>query len=254
MLLAIDIGNTNIAVGVFESDNLLTEVRLKTDQARTVDEYCATLFSVFERKLGSNIKFSGCIVSSVVPPLTDTICRVVKEGFGVESLVVGVGIKTGVSVKVDEPRAVGADRIVNSVAAKKLFGTPALVVDFGTATTFDYVSADGSYEGGIIAPGLNLSVNALVQNTSRLPKIELQWPEHVVGKNTVAAMQSGVMIGYLSLVEGLIDRIIGEKGEIKYIVTTGGLGRVLSAHSEKLKNYDPYLTLKGLRFIYELNR
>lgn len=253
MLLTVDIGNTNIVFGVFKGEDLLGEFRIKTELARTIDEYVAFLLPVFERKLGKNPSFKGAIISSVVPPITDTLSQVVKEAFSLDCLVVGPGIKTGVQVKVDDPKAVGADRIVNSIAVKKLYGSPALVVDFGTATTFDYVSADGSYEGGIIAPGVALSVEALVRNTSRLPKVELQWPASVIGKNTIAAMQSGSMIGYVCMVEGLIERIRKEKGELKHIVTTGGLGRVLADHSKVISNYDPHLTLKGLKIIFEAN-
>jgi len=257
MLLAIDIGNTNIVLGVFErleSEEICFELRLTSSQERTEDEYLALISSSLERRFGSGAKFTAAIITSVVPPLTDIIWSVVKAGFGLESLIVEPGTKTGVSVKVDEPKAVGSDRIVNAVAVKTLYGSPALVVDFGTATTFDYVGADGSYEGGVIAPGLVLSLNALVQNTARLPRIELQWPERVIGKSTVKAMQSGTLLAYVCMVEGLIDRIIKEQGTLKHIVTTGGLGGALSQHSEMLKVYDPHLTLKGLKLIYQFNQ
>jgi len=254
MLLTIDIGNTNIVLGVFRGEDLVAEFRLKTDLLRTVDEYCALMLPLVERKLGKDVKWSGAVVSSVVPPLTDGIVQAVKQAFSLDCLVVGPGTKTGIAIRVDDPRAVGADRIVNSVAVKVLHGTPALVVDFGTATTIDYVSAEGNYEGGVIAPGLLLSLEALVRNTARLPRIELQWPASVIGKGTVSAMQSGTMVGYVCMVEGLIERIQRETGKIEHLVATGGLGGMLVQHSAVVREYDPYLTLKGLRIIYGMNR
>lgn len=253
MLLAFDIGNTNIVVGGFDGEKLLFELRLKTDQGRTIDEYAVMLLSLIERRLGSNPKFDGCIVSSVVPPLTPDICRMAKVHFGLEAMIVGPGIKTGLSIKTADPGAVGADRIVNAVAAKELYGLPAIAVDFGTATSFDYVSAGGAYEGGVIAPGAVVAMESLVRNTAKLPRIELVWPKSVIGKGTVAAMQAGTVVGYVCMVDGLIQRMIQEVGPVEHVVATGGLGKLFAAHSSCIKSYDPHLTLTGLRIIAGMN-
>ncbi|MBN8550709.1 MAG: type III pantothenate kinase [Deltaproteobacteria bacterium] len=253
MLLTFDIGNTNIVVGGFEKKNLAFEFRLKTDPGRTIDEYAGILFSLLDRQAEEHKHPSACVISSVVPPITPDVVRLVKERFNIDALVVGPGVKTGLSIKTTDPAAVGSDRVVNAVAVKALFGSPALVVDFGTATSFDLVSKEGNYEGGIIAPGPATALEALVRNTAKLPRIELSWPKNVVGKNTVAAMQAGVVVGYACLVDGLIDKIIDEVGPIPHVVATGGLGRLFSEHSKSIKNYDPHLTLTGLRIIAELN-
>ena len=253
MLLCFDIGNTNIVIGCFKGDALAFEFRLKTEAGRTIDEYSVLLSTLITSKLGGSPKFSGAVICSVVPPITQDIVTLVKDAFGVEPLVIGPGIKTGVRIKATEPTAVGADRIVNAVAVRELHGAPAIVVDFGTATTFDLVGKDGDYEGGIIAPGIGISMEALVRNTAKLPRIELAWPNSVVGKNTVSAMQSGAVVGYMCLVDGLIDRIVAEVGPIQHFVATGGLGRLFTEHSKRLTTFDPHLTLKGMRIIAGLN-
>lgn len=254
MLLAFDIGNTNIVVGCFKDEKLLFEFRLKTEAGRTIDEYEAILFSLFDRKLGAGYSISRCIISSVVPPVTPDVVALVQRVLKIEPLVIGPGIKTGISVKTTEPSAVGADRIVNSVAGRDLFGTPLLVVDFGTATSFDYVNSNGEYEGGVIAPGLNVALDSLVRHTAKLPRIELSWPKTVIGRNTVGAMQSGAVIGYVAMVDGLIERIQAEVGPIPHLVATGGLGSLVTKHSARLKKYEPHLTLHGMRIIADLNR
>lgn len=253
MLLTFDIGNTNIVVGGFRREELVFEFRLKTDPGRTIDEYAALLYSLLDRQAAEHKQPRGCVISSVVPPITPDIVRLVKERFGIEPLVVGPGVKTGLSIKTTDPAAVGSDRVVNAVAAKELFGTPALVVDFGTATSFDLVSKEGNYEGGIIAPGPNTALEALVRNTAKLPRIEMLWPKSVIGKNTVSAMQAGVVVGYACLVDGLIDRIVDEVGPIEHIIATGGLGRLFSEHSKRIRSFEPHLTLTGLRVIARLN-
>ena len=253
MLLAFDIGNTNIVVGCFEGQKLLFEFRLKTEAGRTIDEYEAILFSLFDRKLAKGYTISRCIISSVVPPVTPDIVSLVRAVLKIEPLVVGPGIKTGISIKSTDPAAVGADRIVNSVAGRELFGSPVLIVDFGTATSFDYVNAQGDYEGGIIAPGLNVALDSLVRNTAKLPRIELSWPKTVIGKNTVGAMQSGAVIGYVAMVDGLIDRVLEEVGPINHLVATGGLGSLITKHSARVTEYEPHLTLHGMRIIASLN-
>ena len=254
MLLVIDIGNTNIVIGGFRGEDLLFEFRLKTDPGRTIDEYSALLFSLIDRKLGPGTHFSECVISSVVPPLTNDLVSLVEESFGLKPLVVGPGIKTGLSIKIANPSTLGADRVVNAVAAKVLFGTPALVIDFGTGTTFDYIGKDGSYEGGVICPGPYIALDALVKNTAKLPRIEFVWPKSFVGRDTISAMQAGAVGGYGCMVDGLVDRIVQELGPIEHVVATGGLGRVFAAHSTRIKRYDPHLTLKGMRILAELNR
>ncbi|MBX7137017.1 MAG: type III pantothenate kinase [Oligoflexia bacterium] len=253
MLLVIDIGNTNIVVGCFEGSQLLHQFRLKTDTGRTVDEYEASLFTLLDRHLPPGWKFSKCIISSVVPPLTPDIERLVEERLKIKTLVVGPGIKTGISIRTADPTQVGSDRVINSLAARELFGAPSLVVDFGTATSFDYVNKAGEYEGGIIAPGLMIALDSLVKNTAKLPRIELAWPKTIVGKSTVAAMQSGALVGYVCMVDGLIDRIIAEVGKFENIIATGGLGAVVTSHSARISKYDPHLTLKGLQLVAALN-
>jgi type III pantothenate kinase len=254
MLLAFDIGNTNIVVGCFEGQKLLFEFRLKTEAGRTIDEYEAILFSLFDRKLGQGYTISRCIISSVVPPVTPDIVSLVTRVLKIEPIIVGPGIKTGLAIKTTEPGAVGADRIVNSVAGRELFGAPVLIVDFGTATSFDFVNAQGEYEGGIIAPGLNVALDSLVRNTAKLPRIELSWPKTVIGKNTVGAMQSGAVIGYVAMVDGLIDRVQAEVGKIPHLVATGGLGSLITKHSARVTKYEPHLTLHGMRIIASLNQ
>lgn len=253
MLLVFDIGNTNIVVGVFSDDRLLFEVRLNTHPGRTLDEYDGTLTTVLERKLGARPVFSQAIISSVVPPITPDIIAYITSQYGLEPLVVGPGLKTGLQLKVHEPQSVGADRVVNAVAAKVLFGAPALVIDFGTATTFDLVSAEGAYEGGVIIPGIKVALDSLVSRTAKLPRIELAWPSSVIGKTTVSAMQAGTVVGYGCLIEGLIERFIAEAGPIPHILATGGLGGLFAEHIPKIKRYEPSLTLQGLRLLAELN-
>lgn len=253
LLLAFDIGNTNIVVGCFKKGEIIAVFRLKSDPEKTVDEYAASLLSLFESQLGRDYKFTRAIISSVVPPLTPLIVGLVRDRIGLEPLVIGPGVKTGLDIKLPEPKSVGSDRIVNALAARELFGTPALVVDFGTATSFDYVGLDGAYYGGIIAPGVYTSVNALVSKTAKLPRIELKWPESVVGNGTETAMQSGTVIGFTCLVDGLIEKVIEEKGELSHIIATGGLGKIFAEHSKKITTYEPNLILKGLYLIASLN-
>jgi type III pantothenate kinase len=258
MLLTVDIGNTNIVIGGFKDDELVFEYRLVSDLKRTVDEYkvqLVSLMSGFANSQSNDFKklITNAVICSVVPPLTPNITEVIKSTFDITPLEVGAGIKTGLAIKVSDPTQVGADRIVNSVAVKKIYGNHSLVVDFGTATTFDYVNNDGAYEGGVIAPGLNTSIEALVRNTAKLPRIDLVWPEKIVGKNTVHAMQSGALVGYVCLVDGIIDNIQKEVGQLNHIIATGGLGSLIVPHSKLIQKYDPILTLTGMKIIASLN-
>ncbi len=253
MLLTFDIGNTNIVVGGFEKDRLQFEFRLQSDTGRTVDEYAALLYSLFDRALGKKASFTGALVSSVVPPLTTDIVQVIRESFNIEPLIVGPGIKTGIAIKLSDPASVGSDRVVNGVAAREIYGAGSLVVDFGTATTFDYVNKNGDYEGGIIAPGLQISLESLVQRTAKLPRFELTWPKNIIGKSTVAAMQSGTLVGYVCMVDGLIGKVAEEVGPLTAVIATGGLGEIITAHSSQITTYDSTLTLKGMKLIADLN-
>jgi len=253
MLIAVDIGNTNIVVGCFEAESLLFEFRLKTDLKSTVDEYSAFFRSILAGKLADDVRCDRAIVSSVVPPLTSVFVGLLQSDFDVDPLLVGPGIKTGLSIKTTDPAALGSDRVVNAVGLKEFYGLPGLVIDFGTATSVDYVDGEGNYMGGVIVPGIEISLDALVMNTAKLPKIELAWPESVIGKNTVGAMQSGSVIGYHCLIEGLIETASREVGELSHVIATGGLGKLMSAHSKQISSYDPYLTLKGMRYLADLN-
>ena len=253
MLAVFDIGNSNVTVGCFKGEELLFEMRLRTEPGRTIDELWVLLDSMFVRKLGAGYKISACIISSVVPVVTPDFVRLVREMLGLEAVVVGPGVKTGLALKVHEPAAVGADRVVNAVAAKGVYGSPSLVIDFGTATTFDYVGRDGDFEGGMICAGIGGVMESLVKNTAKLPRIDIVWPKSVLGKNTVLAMQAGVVVGYACMIEGLIEKLVAETGPIDHIVATGGLGRVISEHSSRIKTYDSHLTLKGLRILAHLN-
>ncbi len=252
MLLVVDIGNTNIVFGVFDGDELVASFRLHTSLSRTIDEYAALLRPFFAEKLSSK-KVTACVLSSVVPPLTQDIVEFLGERFSLDVLQVGPGVKTGLPLRVKDPAGVGSDRVVNAVAAKHIVGSPALVVDFGTATSLDVVNDQGAYIGGMILPGVQVSIDALVEHTAKLPKIQLSWPETVIGNDTVSAMQSGTVLGYHCMIDGLIDSIEQETGFVPSVLCTGGLGRLFSQHSAKLQHYEPQLTLLGLRLISEMN-
>lgn len=253
MLITFDIGNTNVVVGCFEKHVLQFEFRMKTDPRRTADEYGVVIRSILNSHGVGCDRISRAIMSSVVPPLSSVIEKLIRSEFGCEPLVVGPGIKTGLSIKTSDPSAVGSDRVVNAVAAKKWYGLPALVIDFGTATSFDFIDGSSNYLGGCIIPGVEVSIEALVRNTAKLPRIDLHWPEYVIGRDTVQAMRSGSIRGYHCLIEGLIAQVIEEQGAIPHIVATGGLGRLFAEKSDAITCYDPHLTLNGLLHLSELN-
>ena len=250
-LLVVDVGNTNVVLGIYEGDTLAHSWRLTTARERTADEYGVLARQLLE---GNAKKLDGAIVSSVVPPLNGPIEQMVEKYFGVRPLFVEAGIKTGMAVAVDNPLEVGADRIVNSVAAYEKYGGPLIVVDFGTATTFDVVTGDGKYAGGVIAPGINISAEALFARASRLPRVEIRRPPTVIGTNTVVNMQSGLFFGYLGLVDGILARMKKELPKVKRIIATGGLASLLADDSEHIDEVDPDLTLRGLKIIYDRNR
>lgn len=219
MLLAIDVGNTKIAIGVFENDMMRAHWRIATNPDQMPDEYAALLFNLLSHSNLMPSDMKKAIICSVVPPMTTTFEQLCHRYFGISPLIVGAGVKTGMSIRMDNPREVGADRIANAVAARHLYGKPVIVIDLGTATTFDVVSKEGDYLGGAIAPGIGISMEALCQHTAQLPRVELVQPEHVIGKNTIAAMQSGLIFGYIGLIENIISHIrheLGEKARVVY--------------------------------------
>lgn len=252
-LLAIDIGNTNIVLGLYDGEALAASWRLATDSERMPDEYAVLLVSLFERGNADPAAVDACIISCVVPPLLGTFLEVARRRFGVEPLVVGPGVKTGVRIRTDNPREVGADRIANAAAAARLHGLPAILIDFGTATTFDAVSKEGDYLGGAIAPGMGLAAEALAAGAAQLHRFELRFPPRVIGRNTVHAMQSGLVWGYVSLVEGMVARMSEELGDSPVVVATGGLAPLVADRIPSIDKVDPDLTLEGLRIIHELN-
>ncbi|HEY3489677.1 MAG TPA: type III pantothenate kinase [Candidatus Deferrimicrobiaceae bacterium] len=253
MLLVIDIGNTNTVLGVFDGESLIHHWRIFTNREKTSDEYGILIRNLYAASHFSSREITAIIISSVVPPITPIFVELCSSYFGITPVVVGPGIKTGVSIKMDNPKEVGADRIVNAAAAHVKYKTHCIIVDFGTATTFDYVSAAGDYMGGVIAPGVNISAEALFRQASKLPRIEVVKPAAVVGKNTVTAMQSGLFFGYVSLVEGIVDRMKKELKVDPIVVATGGLARVFSGETTRIQIIDENLTLEGLRIIYEKN-
>ena len=254
MLLAIDIGNTNVTAGVFDGELLLASWRLATDPRRLADEYALQLRGLFPLKGVSPEQVDQVAVCSVVPPLTGVFQEAVRTLFGVEAMVVGAGTRTGVRVQYDSPRDVGADRVVDAAAAAHFYGAPAVVVDFGTATVFDAIGADGSYLGGAIAPGLTVAAESLFLSTSQLRRVELAAPDTAIGKSTTHSMQSGLVLGYIGLVEGMVRRFKDEMGAPQAkVVATGGLAHLMAQHTTVLDVVDEDLTLRGLQYIHALN-
>lgn len=258
MLLAIDIGNTNIVLGVFEGQTLGRSWRLATMRERTADEMGLLVSELLERAGIRPAAIGGVVMASVVPPLTASVIDMSERYLGARPLNLEPGVNTGMPVLYEHPADVGADRIVNSIAAYELFGrqrgTPLIVVDFGTATTFDAVSAAGEYLGGVICPGIQISADALFQRAARLPRIEVRKPARVVGKTTVGSMQSGLFFGYVGMVEGLVARVRAELGGAAYCIATGGLAGVIAPETRAIEAVEPDLTLTGLRMVWERNQ
>lgn len=254
MLLAVDVGNTNMVLGVYKGRELKVSWRISTNRAQTGDEYGIIFKSLFAQARVDDTLLTGMIISSVVPPLMFSLEEMAKRYFALEPLVVGPGMKTGLNIKIDNPREVGADRIVNAVAGIELYGAPLIIVDFGTATTFDAISKKGEYLGGAIAPGISISTEALFQRAAKLPRVELIKPKRVIGRDTISSMQSGIIYGFIGQVDGVVKRMIQEFPEKPKIIATGGLATLLAADSETLEIVNPLLTLEGLLIIYERNR
>ncbi|WP_019415329.1 type III pantothenate kinase [Paenisporosarcina sp. TG20] len=254
MILVLDIGNTNIVLGVYHNDKLIHHWRMETDRYKTEDEYGMQVKSLFNHAEIDFSQIKGIAISSVVPPIMFALERMCQKYFGLKPLVVGPGVKTGLNIKYENPREVGADRIVNAVAAIEEYGTPLIIVDFGTATTYCYINENGEYMGGAIAPGIGISIEALFAKASKLPRIELTKPENVIGRNTVSAMQAGIVFGYVGQVEGIVSRMKAQSNRKPTVIATGGMASLIAAETTMIDSIDPYLTLKGLYIIYELNQ
>ena len=254
LLVAVDVGNTNTVFGVFRGEELAESFRLSTDTERTADEYGAVLLPLFQRADLDPAETEGVIFSSVVPPLHPTLDALARRFFGRAPLFVEPGIRTGMPIRIDNPTEVGADRIVNAVAARERYGAPVVVVDFGTATTFDVVNAAGEYVGGIISPGVSISAEALFAHGSRLYRVDIRRPDQLIGRNTAGAMQSGIYYGYIGLVDGILEKLLAEVPDVTTVVATGGLAPLIASGSRFIREVDPLITLAGLKLIHERNR
>ncbi len=253
MLLAIDIGNTNITLGLYRADEMKAAWRLATAHERMPDEYGVQMLGLLQHVDCEPGDVNAVVMASVVPPLTGTFQQACVDYIGQTALVVDAGVKTGVRIRYEDPKAVGADRVVDAAAVQHLYGGPACVVDFGTATTFDAISAEGDYLGGAIAPGIGIAADALFQRTAKLPRVDLSRPPAAIGRNTVHAMQSGLLYGYVGLVEGMVERFRTELGPEMKVIGTGGLTKIIAAETKVIQIVAPWLTLDGLRLIWDMN-
>ena len=254
MLLTIDLGNTNLTIGLYQGETLVHHWRLATDQTRMPDEYGLQLLGLLTNAGRTITDLSGVCLASVVPPLTGRIVQACREYLKQEPLVVDTGVKTGIRIRYEDPKAVGADRVADAVAVLQLYGGPACIIDFGTATTFNALTKEGDYLGGAITAGINLAAEALFSHAAKLPRIDLQRPPSVIGRNTTHAMQSGLIFGYVAMVEGMVERFRKELGPQMKTIATGGLADLVAKETAVIQIHAPWLTLDGLRLIWELNR
>ncbi len=254
MLLAIDLGNTNLTIGLYDGEKLSAHWRLATDHDRMPDEYGLQLLGLLEHAGRPAHDLTGVCLASVVPQLTQRLVQACHTYLRQEPLIVDTGIKTGIRIRYEDPKAVGADRVADAVATMRLYGGPACIIDFGTATTFNALTKDGEYLGGAITAGINLAADALFTHAAKLQRIDLQRPPSVIGRNTLHAMQSGLIFGYVSLAEGMVERFRGELGKDMKVIATGGLAEIVAPETKVIDILAPWLTLDGLRFIWELNR
>lgn len=257
MLLVIDVGNTNIVFGVYKDDVLLYDWRITTDKNRTSDEYGLLFDQIFRYNELNPKEVESIIISSVVPPLMHTLPTMSQRYFRIDPIIVGPGVKTGMDIKYDNPKEVGADRIVNAVAGFKKYGGPLIIVDVGTALTFCAISAKGDYLGGVITPGIKISSEALFLRTAKLPKVEIARPPSVIGKNTVNSIQSGLVHGFIGMIDHIIKKMIEEIGASEnnvHVIGTGGFSTLLAGESKYIEEVDRLLTLEGLKMIYEMNK
>jgi type III pantothenate kinase len=254
LLLVIDVGNSNIVLGIYDGEHLVKDWRISTDKSKTTDEYGILVHDLFRLASLDFLAIKDIIISSVVPTLTGVLEKLSRQYFGFKPYVVGPGIKTGMPIHYDNPKEVGADRIVNAVAGYEKRKTSLIIVDFGTATTFDYVNKKGEYCGGAIAPGLVISMEALFQKASKLPRVEIVKPPAIIAKNTVNSMQAGIFYGYVGLVDEIVNRMKGESHDNPVVIATGGLAGLIAPESRTIVEIDEYLTLEGLRILYQRNR
>ncbi|MDR7074873.1 type III pantothenate kinase [Fictibacillus barbaricus] len=254
MIFVFDVGNTNIVLGLYENNELKHHWRIHTSREKTEDEYGMLVLDLFRHVNIHKEEIEGIIISSVVPPIMFALERMCVKYFGQRPIVVGPGIKTGLNIKYENPREVGADRIVNAVAAIHEYDSPLIIVDFGTATTYCYINEQKQYMGGAIAPGINISTEALYTKAAKLPRIEIAKPEGVIGKNTINAMQAGILYGYVGQVEGIVKRMKQQSAEEPTVIATGGLASLIAAECTLIDHVDPFLTLKGLLLIYDKNK
>ena len=255
MILVLDVGNSNIVLGVYDNNHLAFHWRMGTDRHKTADEYAMQINSFFTHAGISFKQIKGIVISSVVPSIMFTIEEVCNKYFHVKPIIVGPGVKTGLNIKYENPREVGANRIVNAIAAIQEYGgQPLIIVDFGTANTYGYINEKGEYMGGAIAPGISISTEALYTKASKLPRIEIARPANIVGKNTISAMQSGILYGFIGQVEGIVSRMKAQSKQEPLVIATGGMASLIANETKIIDIVEPFLTLKGLYIIYKRNQ